>query len=31
MNAMDACYQMYKDIEKMITEKTKTIRYDRTF
>lgn len=31
MNAIDACYQMYKDIEKMITEKTKTIRYDRTF
>lgn len=31
MNAIDACYQMYKDIEKMITEKTKNIRYDRTF
>lgn len=31
MNAIDACYQMYKDIEKMITEKIKTIRYDRTF
>ncbi|WP_313186326.1 hypothetical protein [Lacrimispora sp.] len=31
MNAIDACYQMYKDIEKMITEKIRTIRYEKTF
>ncbi|SET54113.1 hypothetical protein SAMN05443270_0423 [Lacrimispora sphenoides] len=31
MRAIDACDQMYKDIEKMITEKMKHIRYDKSF
>jgi hypothetical protein len=31
MNAIDACYQMYKDLDKMITEKIKRIQCDKTF
>lgn len=31
MNTIEACYQIYKDIEKMITEKMKHIRYDKSF
>ncbi|MFT4107156.1 MAG: hypothetical protein QM657_15485 [Lacrimispora sp.] len=31
MKAMNACYQIYKDIERMITEKTRNMSYDKTF
>lgn len=31
MKAMNACYQIYKDIERMVTEKTRNMSYDKTF
>lgn len=31
MNAIDACYQLCRDFEKMLTNKLKNIRYDKTF